>query len=304
MQDLNDMLYFAEVVEKGGFAAAGRSLGLPKSRLSRRIAELEARLGVRLLQRTTRRLSLTEAGALYHRHCLAMRDEADAAAQAVAQVQTEPRGTIRVACPITLAQTTMGELLPMFLARYPQVRVDMRISNRVVDLVGEGIDVALRVRGNADDSGSLVVKRLGTTRTLLVASPQLLSRYPKPVQPQDLAGMDTVAMSAAEGRAGWALVGPGGEEHMLWHKPRYVADDLLTLKIAVLAGVGVSVLPDYMCRDEARQGSLVPALPGWAPREGIVLAVFPSRRGLVPAVRRFLDFLGENMAGEERAPGT
>jgi DNA-binding transcriptional LysR family regulator len=138
--------YFAEVVDRGGFAAAGRALGMPKSRLSRRVAELEARLGVRLLQRTTRKLSLTEAGEQYHRHCAAMREEAEAAPTRWPRCRTEPRGTIRVACPVTLAQTTLGPVLPQFLARYPQVRIDMRVSNRVVDLVEEGVDVALRVR--------------------------------------------------------------------------------------------------------------------------------------------------------------
>src|SRR3954463_9328499 len=108
MHDLNDMLYFAEVVDRGGFAAAGRALGLPKSKLSRRVAELEGRLGVRLLQRTTRKLSLTEAGELYHRHCVAMREDAEAAEEAVAAVHNEPRGTIRVVCPVTLAQSTIG----------------------------------------------------------------------------------------------------------------------------------------------------------------------------------------------------
>ena len=153
------------VAEKGGFAAAARHLSLPKSKLSRRIAELESRLGVRLLHRTTRKLSLTEVGERYLRHCLAMRDAAQAAAEAVEQVQTEPRGTVRVACPVTLAQTTVGPIMAMFLCRHPQVRVDMRVSNRVVDLVEEGFDVALRVRATLEDSGSLVVKNLGESRT-------------------------------------------------------------------------------------------------------------------------------------------
>ncbi|MCJ0763162.1 LysR family transcriptional regulator [Variovorax terrae] len=303
MQDLNDMLYFAEVVDRGGFAAAGRALGLPKSRLSRRVAELEARLGVRLLQRTTRRLSLTEAGELYHRHCVAMRDEAEAAAEAVAQVQTEVRGTIRVSCPVTLAQTVVGPILPRFLAQHPQVRVDMLVSNRVVNLVEEGVDVALRVRPTLDDSGSLVVKQLGSGGTVLVASPAQLERQGRPAGPQDLAGLDTVAMSAADGRATWRLVGPGGAEYVFTHRPRYVADDLLTLKFAVLCGVGATYLPDYMCRDEVRDGRLAHALPGWAPPPGVVHAVFPSRRGLVPAVRRFLDFLGEHLTGEALTQG-
>ena len=196
MQDLNDLLYFAEVVDRGGFAAAGRALGIPKSRLSRRVAELEARLGVRLLQRSTRKLSLTAVGEQYHRHCVAMRENALAADEAVAHAQTEPRGTVRVACPVTLAQTTLGPILPQFLARYPLVTVDMQVSNRVVDLIEEGIDVALRVRQSLDDSGSLVVKNFGATRSLLVAGPAQLARQGTPRSVADLQGMDTVAMSA------------------------------------------------------------------------------------------------------------
>ena len=296
--DLNDMLFFAEVVDRGGFAAAGRALHLPKSRLSRRIAGLEARLGVRLLQRTTRKLSLTQAGEVYHRHCVAMREQAEAADEAVAQVRTEPRGTVRVTCPVTLAQTTIGPLLPRFLAAHPQVRVDMQVGNRVVDLVQEGVDVALRVRTSLDDSGSLVVKNLGPTRSLLVASPQLLQRFGQPHSPQELHHLPTVAMSAGEGRASWRLHGPQDQAFELQHRPVYTADDLLTLKFAVLQGTGMCVLPDYMCGEEMRARTLVPVLPGWAPPLGMVLAVFPSRRGMVPAVRRFLDFLGDNVAGE------
>jgi len=298
MQDLNDLVYFAEVVDRGGFAAAGRALGLPKSRLSRRVAELEARLGVRLLQRTTRKLSLTAVGEQYHRHCVAMREDAQAAQDAVAQAQTEPRGTIRVACPVTLAQTTLGPILPHFLARYPQVRIDMRVSNRVVDLVEEGFDVALRVRPTLDDSGSLVVKNFGLTRTLLVASPVQLARQGRPSTWAELQTLDTVGMSTVGESATWQLLGPDGTAHSFQHQPRYVADDLLTLKFAVLAGVGMCALPDYMCADELRDGRLVQVMPGWAPRPGIFHAVFPSRRGLLPAVRRFLDFLGEAITRE------
>jgi DNA-binding transcriptional LysR family regulator len=298
MQDLNDMLYFVEVVDRGGFAAAGRHLGLPKSRLSRRVAELETRLGVRLLQRTTRKLSLTEVGELYHRHCVAMRDAAEAAAEAVEQAQTEPRGTIRVACPVTLAQSTLGPIMAIFLARYPLVKVDMRVNNRVVDLVEEGVDVALRVRATLDDSGSLVVKNLGLSQTFLVASPEQLKRQGQPLSPDDLTRLDTVSMSAIDGRASWSLLGPGGASHVLVHQPRYVADDLLTLKFAVVCGTGMCILPDYMCAEEIRDGRLVLVLPGWAPRPFVFHAVYPSRRGMVPAVRRFLDFLAEYTNGE------
>jgi DNA-binding transcriptional LysR family regulator len=298
MQDLNDMLYFAEVVDKGGFAAAGRALGIPKSKLSRRVAELEARLGVRLLQRTTRKLSLTEAGELYHRHCVAMREDAEAAEEAVAMVQSEPRGTIRLVCPVTLAQSTIGRLMPAFLARYPKIRVDMEVSNRVVDLVQDGVDVALRVRATLDESGSLVVKHLGLTQGLLVGSPAQLAREGPVNTVEDMAGLATLAMSATEGRASWKLIGPQGREYDFVHRPSYTANDLLTLKFATIQGTGICILPDYLCDDELADGRLVPVLPGWAPQPGVVHAVFPSRRGMAPAVRRFLDFLGEHVSGE------
>lgn len=303
MQDLNDMLFFAEVVERGGFAAAGRALGIPKSRLSRRVSDLEASLGVRLLQRTTRKLSLTEVGEAYLRHCQAMRESAQAAADTVAQVQTEPRGTIRVSCPVTLAQTVVAELMPAFLARHPLVRMEMIVSNRVVNLVEEGVDVALRVRPSLDDSGSMVVKRLDHATQVLVASPGLLERQGVPTTLEDLARLDSIAMSAPDGRATLHLVGPGGAQQVVHHQPRYVADDLLTLKFAALAGTGICWLPDYMCHEEMRDGRLVRVLPDWAPAPAIVHAVFPSRRGLSPAVRRFLDYLGETVPGRNSLAG-
>ncbi len=293
MQDLNDMLYFAEVVERGGFAAAGRALGLPKSRLSRRVAGLEAQLGVRLLQRTTRKLSLTDVGETYLRHCQALRESAQAAADAVAHAQTEPRGTIRVTCPVTLAQTVLAAIMPIYLARHPQVRVEMEVNNRVVDLVKDGVDVALRVRLTLEDSGSLVVKRLDAARSVLVASPALLARQGTPSTLEEAGRLDSVAMSAVDGLVSVRLITAEGREAVLQYRPRFIADDLLTLKFAVLGGTGMCWLPDYMCEDELREGRLVRLLPEWSTPVGVVHAVFPSRRGLSPAVRSFLDFLGE-----------
>lgn len=297
MNDLNDMLYFAEVVERGGFAAAGRALNIPKSRLSRRISELEARLGVRLMQRTTRRLALTEIGEAYLRHCQAMRDAAEAAADTVAQVQTEPRGTVRVSCPVTLMQTVLAERVPQFLRLYPRVRLEVRVSNHAVNLLEEGIDVALRVRDTVEDSGSMVVKRLDVARSILVAAPSVLQGQAVPQDPQDLQDLPAIGMSAQEGLCSWSLVGPRGQSELVQHPVRYVADDLLSLKMAALQGVGMCVIPDYMCTDALHDGRLVRLLPHWSQSPGIVHAVFPSRRGLSPAVRSFLDFLGEIMPG-------
>jgi DNA-binding transcriptional LysR family regulator len=165
----------------------------------------------------------------------------------------------------------------------------------VVDLVQEGVDVALRVRATLDDSGSLVVKRLDAARTVLVASPALLARQGTPTTLAEASQLDSVAMSATDGKVGMRLVGPGGHEAVLQHTPRYIANDLLMLKLAALGGSGMCWLPDYMCEEELRNGSLVQLLPEWATPVGVVHAVFPSRRGLSPAVRSFLDFLGEHV---------
>jgi DNA-binding transcriptional LysR family regulator len=299
MQDLNDMVFFAEVAERGGFAAASRALGIPKSRLSRRVADLEAQLGVQLMQRSTRRLSLTSAGELYLKHCAAMRDAAQAAAEAVAQVQTEPRGTVRLSCPVTLAQSSVGPLLPRFMALYPAVRVDMRVLNRPVDLIEEGVDLALRVRPEVEDSATLVAKIFGISRGILVGNPDQLQRQGPVLVPTDLSKLDTVSMSTGDGRTNWRLEGPAGKVTVHSHVPRYVADDLLTLKFAVVQGTGVSVLPDYMCRNELKTGKLAEVLPGWGPTPGITHMMFPARRALVPAVRRLIDFLVENLDSDE-----
>lgn len=295
MTDLNDMLYFAEVVNQGGFAAAARVLGLPKSRISRRVARLEVELGVRLLHRTTRKLSLTTPGELYYRHCQAIQQEAEAAAAVVASIQTEPRGPVRVTCPVTLAQTIIGPLLPAFLKAHPQVELQMQITNRPVDVIDEGVDVALRVRASLEDSATLVVKHLGLSRTVLVASRDLLALRGRPAHPSDLDKHTLVAMSVNDGRMFWQLFGPNATPYTVTRAPAFVADDLLTLKHVIVGGVGIGVLPDYMCRQELADGTLEVVLPDWAPRPGILHAVFGSRRGLVPAVRAFLDFLGEEL---------
>jgi DNA-binding transcriptional LysR family regulator len=164
--------------------------------------------------------------------------------------------------------------------------------------VQDGVDVALRVRTTLDDSGSLVVKHLGTTAGLLVGSPALLQRAGPVATVEDLSKLPTLAMSAADGRASWKLTGPQGREYEFIHRPVYTANDMLTLKLATLQGAGICILPDYMCDEELADGRLAVALPGWSPQPGVVHAVFPSRRGMAPAVRRFLDFLGEHVSGE------
>ena len=187
MHDLNDLYYFAMVVDHQGFAAAERALGIPKSRLSRRITQLETDLGVRLLQRSTRRFAVTDVGTSVHRHAQSMLAEAQAAREVVDRLSAEPRGVIRVSVPVGTAQQQLPRLLPEFLARYPQVRVQLQVSNRRVDVINEGVDIALRVRSKLDDDGSLVMRSFGQIQELLVASPAYLRKMGRPTSPDDLA---------------------------------------------------------------------------------------------------------------------
>lgn len=298
MHDLNDMLLFADVVEHGGFAAAGRASGLPKSRLSRRVARLEEQLGVQLLQRSTRRLTLTPAGERFLHHCEELRETARAAFEDVAEAQGDPRGTVRLSCPVTLAQTALGPLLPVFLARCPRVRLDVRVLNRAVDPVDDGMDLALRVRPEIENSATLVAKTLGTSRTVLVASPALLARHEPVHEPADLARLDTLAMSQRGERESWPLLGPRDQAFTHVHEPRLVVGDLSTLVHAAVAGTGAALLPDYLCRAGLQAGRLVEVLPGWGPPPAIVHVVFPARRARVPAVRALIDFLAENLTAD------
>lgn len=186
--DLNDLYYFAKVVECGGFAAARRETGIPKSRLSRRIAELEERLQVRLLHRTTRKLVLTEVGERYLQHCRNLLLEAEMAEQVIAELSVEPRGRLRLSAPVAMASSNLADLLPRFLERHPQVQLEILLTNRRVDLLNEGVDVALRVRELGDEDPALVCRRLAPATTQILAAPSLIAgrRLEHPEDLEDL----------------------------------------------------------------------------------------------------------------------
>ena len=234
--NLNDLMYFSQVVEHGGFSAAERVLGISKSRLSRRLTELEASLGVRLLQRSTRKLALTEAGQLFYQHCQAMLSEAQAAVNVVQQLRSSPRGTVRVSVPVTISQTILSQILPEFMHRYPEVRVVMRVTNRVVDLFEDSIDVALRVRSDPPENANIVVRPLWRTQQMLVGAPSLLQQNAPPLLPADLNRFETLDVPTGDGRHVYNLIAPDGTRHAHEHEPRLVTADLMTIREAVLAG--------------------------------------------------------------------
>lgn len=295
MQDLNDLYYFAVVVDHGGFAAAERALGIPKSRLSRRISQLEGELGVRLLQRSTRRFAVTDVGQSVYRHAQSMLAEASAAREVVDRLSAEPRGVVKVSVPVGIAQQLMPKLLPEFLARYPEVRVQMHVSNRRVDLINEGFDVAIRVRTRFDDDGSLIMRSFGQIQELLVASPRYLDKAGRPKVPEDLVSHTSMTMGEDDGRHRWELQGRDGEVRRIELKPRVSGFDFPMLMDLARQGLGITMLPETMCADAVRSGALEVVLPEWRLPQGVAHAVFASRRGMLPAVRVFIDFLAEKL---------
>ncbi|WPC06134.1 LysR family transcriptional regulator [Pseudomonas sp. MBLB4123] len=294
MDDLNDLYYFAQVVEHGGFAPAGRALNTPKSKLSRRIALLEERLGVRLLQRSTRHFSVTEIGQEYHRHCLAMLVEAQAAREAIERTRSEPQGLVRMSCPTTLLQYRVGDLVSRFMVEHPKVQVQLEATNRRVDVIGEGLDLALRVRFPPLDSSDLVMRVLGDSPQRLVASPAFLRGLELPLRPADLSGLPSLDWGPPRDHR-WCLEGPDGATAEVRHRPRLISDDMTILRRAALRGVGVVQLPCMVVERDLQAGRLLDIMPQWAPRSGVVHALFPSRRGLLPAVRGLIDFLAEHL---------
>lgn len=291
MQDLNDLYYFAKVVEYGGFAPAGRALGEPKSKLSRRIALLEERLGVRLIQRSTRHFSVTEVGQTYYAHVRAMLVEAEAAAEAIEMTRSQPRGLVRLSCPTMLLDFRIGPMLADFMAACPDVQVHLEATNRRVDVIAEGFDLAVRVRPPPLEDSELVLKVLGQRNQGLVAAPALLQRYGTPQGPVDLQAMPSLGLGQAPGEHAWHLQGPGGVQADIRHSPRFVTRGMLALRQAACAGVGVVQLPLMLVAPSLQAGQLVQVLPQWAPPAEIIHAVYPSRRGLLPSVRALLDHL-------------
>lgn len=296
MQDLNDLYYFVQVVDHGGFAAAGRALGVAKSKLSRRIALLEERLGARLIQRSTRHFAVTEIGQTYYTHCKAMLVEAEAADEAIAMTQAEPRGIVRLTCPVALLDTRVGDMVAAFMVAHPRVEILLEETNRRVDVLAEGIDVAIRVRPPPLQDSDLVMRVLADRGQCLVACPGLITATGLPRVPADLAGLPSLALGVAQDEHVWNLFGPDGAHASIHHEPRLITRAMMTLRTAAVAGVGIVQLPMMMVRDEIERGELIHVIPGWAPRREIIHAVFASRRGLLPSVRALLDFLGERFA--------
>jgi DNA-binding transcriptional LysR family regulator len=295
MQPLEGLYYFTQVVDQGGFARAARALGIPRSRVSRHVMALESELNVRLINRSTRRFAVTDVGQEVYQHARAMLTEADAAVDAVEFARAEPRGTLKVSSPVALAQTTLATVVPGFLGKYPAIKLQFYVSNRRVDVLGEGMDVALRVRTQPSGEDGLVMRSLGQFAEFLVASPQYLRQAGPITEPGQLSQHETLDYATEFERRPWELAGPNGARAQVEHSPRLICHDFPLLREAALAGLGVARLPEVVVAEDLKRGTLVRVLPEWANPQGILHLVFPTRRGLLPAVRVFIDYLVERL---------
>ncbi|MEB3766756.1 LysR family transcriptional regulator [Acinetobacter sp. MD2] len=296
LSDLDDFYCFALVVEHGGFSAAERATDIPKSKLSRRVYNLEEHLGVRLIQRSSRHFAVTEIGMNIYRHAQVMMNAAQAAHDLVDHLSVEPRGIIKVAIPVSVAQNEFPKLIPAFLKRYPEIRLQLLVSNRRVDVINEGIDIALRVRSTIDDDPSLIVRQFERIEQHLFASQAYLNEYGQVDDPKQLVQHRILSMADAHVDQNLVLNNANAETMKLRINPVVMGSDLIMLMQLAKQGSGIALLPDSIAADGLKSGELVPVLPEWKAPHGILHAVYPTRQGILPAVRVFIDYLVEYFA--------
>ncbi|MEO7326164.1 MAG: LysR substrate-binding domain-containing protein [Dokdonella sp.] len=293
-RDLNDTLIFVKVVEHGSFISAARVLRLPKTSVSRKVQELETRLGAQLLHRTTRKLGLTEAGTLYFEHCQQIAQRLDEAESAVGQLQGGPRGWLRFTSPYSIGINWIAPLLGEFHARHPDIRVESVLTNEPLDLIGREIDVGLRV-GNLPDS-NMVARRLAVFRTQIYASPLYVARYGEPAHPDELVRHQALAMHKSRNNGDYIWELTDGERRADYRvDPILVANDPGALIGALLSGDGLMLASDVTVKPYAEQGYVRRVLAGWTGPEVDFNAVFPRGRVQSPKVRAFVDFLVERL---------
>ncbi len=299
MDRLTALKVFRQVVEQGSFAGAGRQLELSPAAISKNVSELESHLNVRLLHRTTRRMSLTEAGTLYYERVVRILDELEEADGSIGPLQRAPGGVLRVSAPMTLTLVCLSTAIPGFLKQYPDVSMDLRMDDRQVDIVGEGYDLAIRGSDKLEDS-SLIARKLLTLRHVVCAAPAYFERFGTPETPDDLRAHNCIRFSLSGHANEWEFRGSDRAVRVPVNG-RLKASSSLAVRDALRAGFGLSLIPWLYVRDDIEQGRLCTVLDGWSAVETGVYAVYPSRHFIVAKVRAFLDFLAEEMKGFETA---
>jgi DNA-binding transcriptional LysR family regulator len=286
---LEELAAFVAVAEAGSFVAAARTLGRDASILSRRVSQLEQRLGVRLLSRTTRRVTVTEVGTIYRARVQALLDELASASREASDYAASPQGVVRVSLPLSFGRHWIAPLLPAFLARYPQIRLDLRMTDRFVDVVAEGVDVAIRVAAGMPRDSSLTTRKIASFRNLLVASPGYLALRGTPQVPADLARHACLGFTGYAAWPDWPLMKDGRRETL---RPAcvLVADQSELVLTAAIEGAGITFTADWLAGPALREGALVEVLPGWGGKEsGGVYAILPPGRMVPMKTRLFVD---------------
>jgi DNA-binding transcriptional LysR family regulator len=286
---------FVQVVDHGGFTDAARKMGLSKSAVSKHVSALEARLGVRLLNRTTRRVSPTEVGLAYYDRARSVLAEAEEADSMVTAMQSTPKGSLRLSAPVSFGVTQVAPAVARFLAAYPEVDVNMELDDRFVELLAEGFDLAIRIGTLADSS--LKAKKLATTRTILGAAPGYLAEAGAPQTIDDLSRHRLLHYSQLSSGNSWRLKAPGGEERQVRVGGRLTVNNGEALMCAAEAGLGIAQIPSFMLGDALEQGRLVEVLPDRPPDILGIYAVHPQGRFPQPKLRVFIDFMAEHFKG-------
>ena len=294
MDRFNALATFAKVVEQGSFARAADRLSVSTSAVSRQVAELEAHLDVRLLNRTTRRLSLTEAGQAFYERCVQLLADLEETESSVRSTAVEPKGTLRVTCGVTFGERYLAPAIAEFAGLHPQVSFDVDLSDRVVDLVEEGFDLAIRIGPVGNQA--LVSRRIGSTQFVCCASPAYLARHPAPVTPADLEQHACLGYTYAAVTSAWTFESLDGTRHTPRIVPRHRLNNGRMLAELAAAGLGIVLEPDFIVAPEVRSGRLQRLLTDYQPPRSPIAAVYPSRRHLSAKVRSFVDFLAARHA--------
>ncbi|NKI98655.1 LysR substrate-binding domain-containing protein [Novosphingobium sp. SG707] len=306
MMDLNDFAFFAAVVEHGGFSAASRATGVDKARLSRHVAALEQRLHVRLLQRSTRSVVLTQAGKSFYEGCMLVIDGARVACESVLEFQREPSGTIRIGSPVIISQNFLAPILPRYLEAHPKVSVVIESTDRQLHPLEDRFDVILSAQAQFPDSSSLVAREIGRIRRILVAQPGFLERHPALRDPADLIDLPIIARHTdmVDESARWTMLNEEDVAFKLDFQPRLVTGDLQIQIEAACSGLGLALLPEPLVDARLADGDLVRVLPDWFTPEYSLFIVYPTPRGILPSVRSFIDFAMANITvGPKKARG-
>ncbi len=291
MLNLNDLVLFATAVDSGGFAAASRRLGVPKSTISKRVAALEDELGVRLIHRTSRSFVLTDTGRDFHEHARAALIETEAAENAVRRRVAEPSGRVRITCGVPTAQDHLAPHLPALARAYPRLQVEVDVSDRFVDLVQEGYDIGVRSHFAPLPDSGLIQRVAAVEPIVLLAAPAYLAERGAPRAPQELAEHDGLLTGPANTE--WTLRDEAGASVAVSPRPRMVANEGRVLAAAAIAGLGIAVLPERLCAVELGDGRLQRLLPSWNAGTVTTSLVMPHRRGQLPGVRAAVEFLVE-----------